>query len=1199
MGKTRFGVLDLQVQARELRRRLVGARVANVYDINGRTYVLKLSVPPARTQAHLAAKQAEAEAAAKADAVEDGGDAADISSPADAAGAGDASGGNGQESWSKVLLLIESGARIHTTNFTRDAGTVPSGFCLKLRKHIRTRRLDGVVQLGGDRVLALSFSGGGRPLCNLVVEFYAGGNVILTDPDWAVLSMLRARRPREPALAGEAAGGAEEGQAAGADAALAVGDRYPMEAARVGGRLTREALEAGRVRSAAAYAALDGTEGSGRAARRRRSQAGEARRALAATLGLGPQLVEHALVRAGLAAAAGIWELEGAEVLRRVFDGLKEVENMVSAKPARGYLFGTEDVTPFMLAQYEGRECEEFEVFDDAVDAYFVKLEMSRAGAAKAKREAAAFKKVNKLTAELRGQVTALETMQLKSRQKAQAIESNVVEVEAAIAVVNSALAASVDWENLARMVEDERGNGNPVAEIIHSLHLERNEITLMLEDAWGQDGEDEDEVNDGDGGDGSDGDDDEDDDDDGESGNESEEDDGEMRKSGRKQRIERSAATRKALLVDVDLSLSAHANAREYYGMKKTAAMKMEKAVEATDRTIKAASKRAEKDAQKIEAEAVASSIRARRKAHWFEKFHWMVSSENFLVVAGRDAQQNELLVKRYMGPADAYVHADVHGASSVVVKNQKPKGASSYAELPLLTLEQAGSFAMCRSKAWDDKIVTSAWWVRASQVSKTPPTGLSLATGSFVIRGKKNFLNPSQLVMGFAFLFKVDESCVAKHRGERCVRGSNDDAETALPAASASSMNAATGADTRENSEDGGEVLIVGGDKKDGEEKEYEDDVNHEEGDKEEDDGAEVAAIGSHAAGDRESSDEEENDGGAGDGSGANGGKAGVDDAALFSKFGAASPSNPSAGGGSKYGLDDAISAADDQGADALVQMERTATRSSKPRMSAKRRREIKKAATTGSAPSSAEQAPVPQPAPALVTETKEPVAKQASTMPIPRGKKSKLKKLAKKYKDQDDEERELALRVLGAQKVKEERAPADDKDDDEADGGGGKDKSERNRKSTERTVPRGRAQRQERNEVRHLMEEEGILELSELELDSLNVLDMLTAVPEVDDVVEYALPICAPYSALASYRYRVKLVPGGVKRGKAYRSSLGLFLRQAEKELRLRVQERDAMRICPESDAIQMMLGNVRVASAGVSADGAGGKKKKKSK
>ncbi len=34
------------------------------------------------------------------------------------------------------------------------------------------------------------------------------------------------------------------------------------------------------------------------------------------------------------------------------------------------------------------------------------------------------------------------------------------------------------------------------------------------------------------------------------------------------------------------------------------------------------------------------------------FEKFFWFVSSENYLVIGGRDQQQNELIVKRHLKP-------------------------------------------------------------------------------------------------------------------------------------------------------------------------------------------------------------------------------------------------------------------------------------------------------------------------------------------------------------------------------------------------------------------------------------------------------------------------------------------------------------------------------------------------------------------
>jgi hypothetical protein len=40
---------------------------------------------------------------------------------------------------------------------------------------------------------------------------------------------------------------------------------------------------------------------------------------------------------------------------------------------------------------------------------------------------------------------------------------------------------------------------------------------------------------------------------------------------------------------------------------------------------------------------------------------------------------------------------------------------------------------------------------------VSKTAPSGEYLTTGSSMIRGKKNFLPPAQLVLGFGMLYKV----------------------------------------------------------------------------------------------------------------------------------------------------------------------------------------------------------------------------------------------------------------------------------------------------------------------------------------------------------------------------------------------------------------------------------------------------------
>lgn len=69
----------------------------------------------------------------------------------------------------------------------------------------------------------------------------------------------------------------------------------------------------------------------------------------------------------------------------------------------------------------------------------------------------------------------------------------------------------------------------------------------------------------------------------------------------------------------------------------------------------------------------------------------------------------------------------------------------------------------------AWEAKVLTRAWWVYGHQVSKSAPTGEYLTTGSFMIRGKKNYLLPEHLQFGFSFLFRLEDSCIERHKDER----------------------------------------------------------------------------------------------------------------------------------------------------------------------------------------------------------------------------------------------------------------------------------------------------------------------------------------------------------------------------------------------------------------------------------------------
>lgn len=75
----------------------------------------------------------------------------------------------------------------------------------------------------------------------------------------------------------------------------------------------------------------------------------------------------------------------------------------------------------------------------------------------------------------------------------------------------------------------------------------------------------------------------------------------------------------------------------------------------------------------------------------------------------------------------------------------------------------------------------MASAWWVHHDQVSKSAPTGEYLTTGSFMIRGKKNYLPPSQLIMGLGIMFRLEESSMERHKDERRVKVVDEESESA----------------------------------------------------------------------------------------------------------------------------------------------------------------------------------------------------------------------------------------------------------------------------------------------------------------------------------------------------------------------------------------------------------------------------------
>jgi len=190
-----------------------------------------------------------------------------------------------------------------------------------------------------------------------------------------------------------------------------------------------------------------------------------------------------------------------------------------------------------------------------------------------------------------------------------------------------------------------------------------------------------------------------------------------------------------------------ARENAQAYFEESKRLKEKLDGAKIAIEETKKKLELLKEMSEERAE---LAMKRKKRVRKEWFEHYRWFISSEGALVLAGKDAKSNDQLVKKHLQPGDRYVHADIHGAPSAVVK--KTEGMTE------ATLEEAAIFSLAMSKAWNAGIGSgSAYWVTPDQVSKTPQSGEFLPKGAFVIRGKRNYFDklPVRLAIGICRKF------------------------------------------------------------------------------------------------------------------------------------------------------------------------------------------------------------------------------------------------------------------------------------------------------------------------------------------------------------------------------------------------------------------------------------------------------------
>lgn len=184
---------------------------------------------------------------------------------------------------------------------------------------------------------------------------------------------------------------------------------------------------------------------------------------------------------------------------------------------------------------------------------------------------------------------------------------------------------------------------------------------------------------------------------------------------------------------VNINVDLTVPQNAQVYYDKAKKVQSKKDGALKAIGDTKRSIAK----EMPKPEAEPKKAQVKTKpRKPKWYERYRWFYTSDGFLVIAGRDADQNEEIVKKYMDKKDIFFHAQAFGAPITIVKTEGR-------EITPEAIAEVAQFAVAYSSVWKSgQSSGDCFWVRPEQVSKTPESGEYVAKGAFIVRGERNYV-------------------------------------------------------------------------------------------------------------------------------------------------------------------------------------------------------------------------------------------------------------------------------------------------------------------------------------------------------------------------------------------------------------------------------------------------------------------------
>jgi predicted ribosome quality control (RQC) complex YloA/Tae2 family protein len=365
------------------------------------------------------------------------------------------------------------------------------------------------------------------------------------------------------------------------------------------------------------------------------------------------------------------------------------------------------DVTPFALEEYADLDAEAFDTFNEAVDCYYTNVDFEGDGdeGADVGDQRPDFEsEIEKYQRIIEQQEQAIEGFDEQAeteREKAELLYGHYGLVDEILTTVRNAREQDTPWEEIEARFEEGAEQGIEAAEAVTGLDPEHGTVTVEID----------------------------------------------------------------ATAVEVDASTGVEKNADRLYTEAKRVEEKKEgaqAAIEDTREDLEAVEQRkaeweadsGESDdgdsARDTEDEAETEdvdwlnepSIPIRKQEQWYERFRWFRTSDDFLVIGGRNADQNEELVQKYMDGNDLFFHAQAHGGPVTILKTSDPSEPSRDVDVPEESKREAAQFAVSYSSVWkDSRFSGDAYVVTPDQVSKTPESGEYLEKGGFAIRGDRTY--------------------------------------------------------------------------------------------------------------------------------------------------------------------------------------------------------------------------------------------------------------------------------------------------------------------------------------------------------------------------------------------------------------------------------------------------------------------------